>query len=121
MESGAISDGQLNASSRHASGLGPNFGRLHLKYGDSGGAKGSWAALDNDANQWLQVDLVTYYAKITRVATQGRNGTHAQWVTQYNLQYGSDGSNFQCYRAYNQSNNKVGERSYVCVYLCMYN
>ena len=38
------------------------------------------------------------HAKVTRVATQGRNAAYIQWVTKYKLQYSDDGVNFQYYQ-----------------------
>ena len=106
MESRAITDGQITASSEwnrndydHAA----IQGRLHFTAGD--GKTGAWSALTNDLNQWLQVDLIGRYI-VTRVATQGRNGVN-QWVTEYQLQYGDDGNNFQHYREQGQTIEKV--------------
>ena len=98
MENGAISDGQIIASSQ----LGANHGakgRLHCK-------SGSWSAGKNALHQWLQVDLGSQYTKVTRVATQGRIYP-AQWVTKYKLQYSNDGVNFQYYRGPGQTVDKV--------------
>lgn len=87
MESGAIADGQITASSSYDSYHLPSQGRLHLE--PNGSFIGAWEALDYNIDQWLQVDLRSYYIKITRIATQGRPyNTH--WVTVYNLQYSDD-------------------------------
>ena len=94
MESGAIADSYIEASSQWDSRHAPFNGRLHFQ----GKFKaGSWSAGSNDFYQWLQIDLGSQYTKVTRVATQGRNG-HSQWVTRYRLLYGNDGLNFQYYR-----------------------
>ena len=58
-------------------------------------------------NHHLQVDLSSIYTRVTRVATQGRNGHGPQRVTKYKLQYGNDGESFQYYRARGQSTDKV--------------
>ena len=107
MESGAISDERISASSEwdhdHAAIQGRlNFQKTAIK-------RGAWSALTNDANQWLQVDLGSYYTKITRIATQGRNSPSSvnQWVTKYKLQYGNNGVNFQFYREQGQTTSKV--------------
>ena len=46
MEKGAISDGQISASSQLDANHEASQGRLNLK--------GSWSAYANDAKQWLQ-------------------------------------------------------------------
>ena len=87
MESGAITDGQITASSSYDSYHLPSQGRLHLE--PNGSFIGAWEALDYNIDQWLQVDLRSYYIKITRIATQGRPYS-TNWVTVYNLQYSDD-------------------------------
>ncbi|KAL9957479.1 hypothetical protein ACROYT_G039117 [Oculina patagonica] len=94
MESGGIKDAQISASSEWRANHASTLGRLHFK--QTGNKQGAWSAGRNDANQWLQIDLIGQY-KVTRVATQGRNG-HDQWVTKYKLQYGDDGKNFKYYQ-----------------------
>ena len=103
MESGAISDKQIKASSQWDSNHAPFQGRLHFQRIFEGG---SWLARKNDLHQWLQVDLGSQYTKVTRVATQGRNAVK-QWVTKYKLTYSNDGVNFQYYREQGQTTDKV--------------
>ena len=104
MEKGEISDGQISASSRLDANHAAIQGRLNF---EAGGVKqGAWSAKKNDANQWLQVDLGSRYARVTRVATQGRNAA-SQWVTAYKLQCSNDGVNFQYYREQGKNENKV--------------
>ena len=103
MESGAISDKQIKASSQWDSNHAPFQGRLHFKGIFEGG---SWSAGKNDLHQWLQVDLGSQYTKVTRVATQGRNA-YSQWVTKYKLTYSDDRVNFQYYREQGQTADKV--------------
>ncbi|XP_078363899.1 EGF-like repeat and discoidin I-like domain-containing protein 3 [Oculina patagonica] len=96
LESGAILDSQITASSvwdvYHAA----HQARLHFKV--NGVIQGGWSARLNDNNQWLQVDL-QQRTRVTRIATQGRNGYEpGQWVTKYKLQYGEDGETFKFYR-----------------------
>ncbi|KAL9964029.1 hypothetical protein ACROYT_G027603 [Oculina patagonica] len=99
MESGSISDGQITASSEWG-GMGLHFHETLMK-------AGAWAAATSDANQWLQVDLVSNYFTVTRVATQGREESKwLQWVTKYNLQYSDDEVNFQFYKEQGQLENK---------------
>ena len=93
-ESGAIIDSQISASSELDGTTLPGQARLHFK--SDGSKAGGWSALNNDLNQWLQVELGSY-TTVTRVATQGRDG-YDQWVTKYRLQYSNDGVNFQMYK-----------------------
>ena len=111
MESFAITDGQITASSEHNSEVNAvhsaKHGRLHFQE-ITNQAAGAWVAKEGDNNSWLQVDLGNQYNKVTRVATQGRDSsTYQQWVTSYKLQYGDDGNNFQYYRQQGQATDKV--------------
>ena len=98
MEKGAISDGQISASSQLDANHEASQGRLNLK--------GSWSAYANDAKQWLQIDLGSNRVTVTRVATQGSN-FQSQWVINYTLKYSDDGLNFQLYKEQGQSEHKV--------------
>ena len=93
MENGEIHDTQIDASSQLDGTHSAKQARLY-SHAD-GSTLGSWSAGANDLNQWLQVDLGTY-RRVTRVATQGRNGFY-QWVTKYKLQYSDDGETFHVY------------------------
>ena len=96
MESGAILDSQISASSVWDANHAAQQARLHFKAG--GRKTGSWSSLHNDKNQWLQVDL-QQTTRVTRIATQGRNGYNpGQWVTKYKLQYGEDGHTLTFYK-----------------------
>ena len=111
MESYAISDAQINASSENDVNHAAIQGRLNFQ--ETSIKAGAWAAATNDVNQWLQVDLGKQFTKVTRVATQGRNyssqwnRSHSQWVTKYKLQYSDDGVNFQYHREQGQNTIKV--------------
>ena len=106
MENGAISDGQISASSSHSDETRATRARLFLDRTIYQG--GGWAAQTHDGNQWLQVDLNSH-CRVTGVATQGRNiENRDQWVTTYKLQYKNDGGNFQNYTEQDQSTDKVG-------------
>jgi len=110
MENGAISDGQISASSEFNADHAATQGRLHFQASLNPGKTGSWSAHTKDANQWLQVDLNSKDTKVTRVATQGRNGYEyngGQWVTKYKLQYSDDGVNFQYYKEQGQTTDQV--------------
>jgi len=95
METGAITDGQISASSEHSAFLAAVLGRLNVQH--SPGKGGSWSSKDLDQNQWLRIDVGSQYTKVTRVATQGRSD-EAQWVTKYMLQYSNSGEDFKDYR-----------------------
>ena len=103
MESGLIKDAQISASSQWDGNHAAIQARLNFKAG--GGKAGSWSARRNDKSQWIQVALPGY-TKVTRFATQGRNGFD-QWVTKYELQYSEDGVMFHYYREPGQSSPKV--------------
>ena len=96
MESGAIADSQITASSEWNVKHSPKQARLHTK--ETVNVRGAWACLTNDLNQWLQVDL-DKITPVTHVATQGRNSySPAQWVTKYKLQFREDGTSFLFYK-----------------------
>ena len=103
MENDVIDDKQIDASSQLDSTHSARQGRLHSKA--DGSTWGSWSARTNDLNQWLQVDLSTY-TRVTRVATQGRNGFY-QWVTKYKLQYSDDENTFHVYEEQGNGGAKV--------------
>ena len=104
MDSGAITDAQITASSQWDHNHSAAQARLHFK--KVGYKQGSWSAAKNNVDQWLQVDLGSY-TTVTKVATQGRNG-NSQWVTQYRLQYSDDGVTFQFFKEPRSSSAKVG-------------
>ena len=119
MQSGAVPDVQISASSEYDANHAAIQGRLHFK--ESRVKKGSWSARTNSINQWLEIDLGIQSTNVTRVATQGRNyeyseqwaggdvpkDNYKQWVTKYKLQYSDDGVNFQYYREQGQTRDKV--------------
>ena len=92
IESGAISDRQMSASSQLDENHAASQGRLYVEA--VSGKSGSWSAKVNNVSQWLQVDLGNPHTKVTALATQGRNN-YPQWVTKYKVQYSGDGDNFQ--------------------------
>ena len=110
MESGAIADSQITASSEHESRYGPKRARLHTKEWVTPtifkGA-GAWSSSTKDSNQWLQVDLGKITA-VTHVATQGRNSySPTQMVTKYKLQFSDDGASFLFYKRQGESSDAV--------------
>ena len=102
VESGAIPDSQMSASSQWDGNHAAKQGRLFFK---STTKASSWSAKTNNANQWLQVHL-TVYTRVTRVASQGRHAV-LQWVTKYKLQYSIDGNTFHYFIEAGQSADKV--------------
>ncbi|XP_078685540.1 EGF-like repeat and discoidin I-like domain-containing protein 3 [Branchiostoma floridae x Branchiostoma belcheri] len=90
MESGAIPDSSITASSVWTSHHEPFRARLN------GVAGGGWVAGTNDIGQWLQVDLGEL-TRVKGVITQGRQRDFAQWVTSYKLHYSVDGTTWATY------------------------
>ena len=103
MQSGAILDGQISASSEYNSNHAALQGRLH--YRPNSGRTGAWSAKTNDVNQWLQIDLGVH-SKVTRVASQGRYAVN-QWVTKYKLQFGYNDQTLHYYRGQGENADKV--------------
>ncbi|XP_077979733.1 venom prothrombin activator pseutarin-C non-catalytic subunit-like [Glandiceps talaboti] len=87
MEDDSILDSQLSASSVKSDSASNAASQARLN-----GAN-LWIADANDANQWLQIDFEDFVT-VSRVATQSSNG---KAVTEYDLQYGFDGSTFYTY------------------------
>ena len=106
MESGAISDGQISASSFEVEG---DPARARLNFEVAPGKVGSWSSLVKDNKQWLQVDLGSRQRNVTVIATQG--GTNykkrERWVTRYKLQYSYDGVNFKYYKGQGETTDMV--------------
>ena len=105
MESGAITDAQISASSQWDNNHGASRARLHMLFNRKTTQRGAWSPSSSDLNQWLEINLGGY-TTLTRVATQGRSD-HAQWVTKYRLQYSDDGVIFQFYKEPHQTSAKV--------------
>jgi len=93
MQSRAIPNARITASSMWDGNHAPSQGRLYYK--PPGGKAGSWSSRHNRVGQWIQVDL-NRVTKVTGIATQGRTNAN-QWVTKYKLQYSSDGKSFNNY------------------------
>ena len=87
MESGAIRNSQIGASSVWSSRHRAHQARLHFKGGS--GKVGGWSAKSKDLFQWLQIDLGSTMT-VTHIATQGRRDK-SQWVTQYKIQNRKEG------------------------------
>lgn len=107
MESGAIADSQITASSEYDIYHNPKRARLHTKEAGLGIGTGAWTSFANDLNQWLQVDLGKI-TPVTHVATQGRNTwSPAQMVTKYKLQFSDDEVSFLFYKRQGESSDAV--------------
>ena len=109
MESGAISDAQISASSHYTKNWRRDYSakKARLNSRHSWRNNGCWAAATNDLHQWLQVDLGGY-TKVTRVATQGSGYRYLKWrVTKFKIQYSSDGVIWRFYEEPGNSNAKV--------------
>ena len=104
MENGAIADAQITAFSIWNDHLAASQARLKFKANKK--KSGAWSASRNDVQQWLQVDLGSQYAKVTRVGTQGRDD-YSQWVIKYKLQYGNDEAKLQFYKGKGKNIDKV--------------
>ena len=96
MESGAIFDSQITASSVYTFKHAASNARLHFKGTENPLRRAGWAAKEKNTNQWLQVDL-QQTTRVIGIATQGRHDWD-QWVTKYKLQYGDDGLTFRIYK-----------------------
>ena len=108
MESGAISDAQISASSHYTRSWRwqrddylAKKARLNSRHSWSNNE--CWAAATNDLHQWLQVDLGGY-TKVTRVATQGSGYGLSGRVTEFKIRYSSDGVIWQFYKEPGNSN-----------------
>lgn len=94
LEDKRVHDKMIRASSYYNYYCRPASGRLNgRRAGRNGGA---WCAKRSDKRQWLQVDFGAI-AKVSRVATQGRQNT-AQWVKSYYLSYSRNGYRFITYK-----------------------
>ncbi|XP_033117245.1 uncharacterized protein LOC117117144, partial [Anneissia japonica] len=90
VEDGTIPSDQLTASSQYRTDLRPDRGRLNTVI--EGSLRGSWTALNQNQNQWIQADFGSSKF-ITGVITQGRSDGN-QWVTSYKVDYSVDGTSF---------------------------
>ena len=116
MESRAIADSQITASTEWDANHAASRARLNVKL--TGSLKGGWSARVMDYKQWLQVDLVDY-TTVTRVATQGRNAFH-QWLTKFRLLYSDDGVVFHLYKERGDTSPKVNNAAVKLLYFIHY-
>ena len=101
MESFAIADAQISASSEYNASYAASHARLYYK--------GGWVAATNDENQWLEVDMESQLTRVARISTQGAHsdGSVLGWVTSYQLQFSSDRVDFQNYTERENANSTV--------------
>ena len=85
MRNRLIPDSAITASSTKSPSeeFAPKLARLHYLAGT--GTEGSWSALVNNPNQWLQVDMADW-KRVTGLATQGKQDTN-EWVRSYSLSF----------------------------------
>ncbi|XP_072033086.1 uncharacterized protein [Amphiura filiformis] len=91
LETGEITDAQLSATTQRGTFFSVFNARLNLITGFTNA--GGWSAFTNDANQWVQVNLLSQ-KEVTGVITQGRQDAD-EWVTRYRVQYSVDAINWQ--------------------------
>jgi fatty acid-binding protein DegV len=95
MEDRTIPDSAITASSEFSSAFQAHLGRLHnqaVGFFTSSFRSSSWSALNQQAGEYLQVDLGRVFY-VTKVATQGMKSTMLNnWVMSYSLKYSLDGT-----------------------------
>lgn len=98
LQSYAVPDSAVTASSTWSIYYKPGNGRLHFQKVPSPLRYGAWATLGGHYLQgsWWQVDFGSW-TKVTIIATQGRQDA-AQWVKKYRLSYSYDGLFFRYYK-----------------------
>lgn len=105
MQSGAIPDSHITASSQHNDNSAAPRSRLYILR--TGSLFAAWIASAQDQDQWLQIDIGEPLSLVTAVATQGR-GDYWRWVTSYKLQYSDkDTTDFQFYTEQGSTDSKV--------------
>ena len=106
MQSGAIRDHQIIASSEKDNSSRVRFARLHYEYNKE---PMSWVPLLDHRNQWLQVYLGNEQTWVTGVATQGKQGKRKTWVKKFLLRYWGARVRVQYYKGHGDVHAKVGE------------
>ena len=105
MQSGAIPDSHITASSEHDHKSVAPRSRLYIL--QTGSLNAAWISRINNQDQWLQVDMGEPLSVVTAVATQGR-GDYRRWVTSYKLQYSDKNTtDFQFYTEQGSTDSKV--------------
>uniref|UniRef100_A0A7N5P1H5 Lactadherin-like n=1 Tax=Ailuropoda melanoleuca TaxID=9646 RepID=A0A7N5P1H5_AILME len=107
MQTGAIADTQLTASSVHFGFLGlqrwgPELARLHKT-----GIVNAWTSSNYDKNPWIQVNLLKKM-RFSGVVTQGASRAgQTEYVRAYKVAYSLDGQEFEFYKDEGQNQEKV--------------
>ena len=106
MQSGAIREHQLIASSEKDNSSRVGFARLHYQYKKK---PKSWVPLLDHRNQWLQVNLGNELTWVTGLATQGKQSKREAWVKKFKLRYWGFGIRVQFYKGQGDIHAKVSE------------
>jgi len=88
MESKAITDAKITASSIYSTNYRPWFARLR-------GSLRGWCPNTHNAGQWIQIDFSSVKT-IAAVATQG-NSNGGEWPASYSISYSNDSVTFTSY------------------------
>ena len=105
MQSGAIPDSHIRASSELDGNAAASRSRLYILR--SGSLCAAWIPSAQDQDQWLQIDIGEPLSVVHAVATQGR-GDYWRWVTSYKLQYSDKNTtDFQFYTEQGSTDSKV--------------
>ena len=105
MQSGAIPDSHITASSQQSDGSAAPRSRLYISR--TGSLQAAWIPSAHDQDQWLQIDIGELLCVVTAVATQGK-GDYWRWVTSYKLQYSDkNATDFQFYTEQGSTDSKV--------------
>jgi len=89
MESKAITDAKITASSIYNTDYQPWFARLR-------GTLRGWCPKTHNAGEWIQIDFSSAKT-MTAVATQGSAGNAGEWPKKFSLSYSQDGVSFMPY------------------------
>ncbi|XP_057580306.1 lactadherin isoform X1 [Hippopotamus amphibius kiboko] len=107
METGAIADSQISASSVHLGFMGlqrwaPEMARLH-----NTGIVNAWTSSNYDRNPWIQVNLMRKM-RVTGVVTQGasRAGS-AEYLKTFKVAYSTNGRKFHFIQGAGESGDKI--------------
>ncbi|XP_054569309.1 lactadherin isoform X3 [Eptesicus fuscus] len=107
METGAIADRQISASSVHLGFMalqrwGPELARLHRS-----GIVNAWTASNYDRKPWIQVNLLRRM-QVTGVVTQGASRAgRAEYVKMFKVAYSLDGKKFKFIQEEGDSGDKI--------------
>ena len=112
MESGAIPDENLKSSSSLKKEEDETHSRLNTG--------GVWVAKTDKVggDEWLGITFGDVPAIITAVATQGRPGHPASWVTKYKLQYLDESEKLVYYREKEADTDKVLNNTQIITCRC---